>query len=204
MALSQAQLLKRKAKKKKARAEKSKSIQQESKLQYLSKWPIISAYAPFESRDGYTLQQALIVRQRPDGHYAVGMFLIDLLCLGVKNCFIKILPSYQLANFLENVEEGMPMDAVSPSYVATFIHKAVEYASSFGFKPEGDYQIMQEFLKGIPLDESLAFTFGENGKPVYVAGPHDSSEFVRKVMAKLDDAVGKDNYHYIIPMEAAD
>jgi hypothetical protein len=81
MALPQAQLLRRKAEKNKARAEKSRTIQQESRLRYIARWPIVFAYAPFHSREDYTLQYALIVRQRPNGLYAVGIFLIDTLCL---------------------------------------------------------------------------------------------------------------------------
>jgi hypothetical protein len=54
MALSHAQILKRKARKDKARAEKAKAIQQESHLRYRSQWPIVAAYAPFEPRDDYS------------------------------------------------------------------------------------------------------------------------------------------------------
>lgn len=203
MALSQAQLLKRKANKTKARAEKAKAIQQGSQLQYLPQWPIVSAYAPFEARDDYSLQNALIVRQRPDGQYAVALFLIDVLCLGVKDSFMRIMPSYQFAALLEKIETVMPMDPVPPSYVATFVHKAVEYAKSLGFEPRGDYQVVKEFLEGIPLDPSLTFTFGENGEPVYVAGPRDSPEFTKDVLAKLDKAVGRDHYKFIMPLEMA-
>jgi hypothetical protein len=201
MALSQAQLLKRKANKTKARAEKAKAIQQGSQLQYLPQWPIVSAYAPFGSRDDYTLQQALVVRQRPDGQYAVALFLIDVLCLGVKDSFMRIMPSYQFAALLEKIETVMTMDAVSPSYVATFVHEAVEYANSLGLEPGGNYRVVKESLDGIPLDPSLTFTFGENGEPVYIVGPHDSPEFSNRVIKKLNNTVGSNNYKFIVPME---
>jgi len=201
MALTQAQLLKRKAKKTKARAEKAKTIQQESHLRYLSKWPIVAAYAPLHPNDDLTLQYVLIVRQRPDGQYTVGSLLIDTLCLGVKDCFIKIIPSYQFVNMLEKIEEAMPMDVVPPSYVATFVHKAVEYAKNLGLNPRGDYQVLREFLDGVPLDESLTFTFGKDGKPIYIQGPQDSPEFSRKVIDKLNQTIGSENYEFVVSLE---
>jgi hypothetical protein len=190
MALSQAQLLKRKTQKNKERAEKAKSVQQESQLRYLSKWPIVSAYAPFDARDDYTMQYALIVRQRPNRQYVVGIFLIDTLCLGVKNCFMRVIRPHQLPSLLEKIETVMPMDTVSPSYVTTFVHKAVEYAKSLGFEPQGDYQVVKESLEGIPLDPSLTFTFGKDGEPVHTPEPYDSPEFSNNVLEKLNNTVG--------------
>jgi hypothetical protein len=201
MALSQAQRLKRKANKTKARTEKAKIIQQESHLRYLSKWPIIAAYAPFNARDDYTMQYALIVRQRPNGQYAVGIFLIDTLCLGVKNCFMRVIRPHQLPSLLEKIEAVIPTDVVSPSYAATFVHKALEYARSLGFEPQGDYQVVKQFLEGIPLDPSLTFTFGKDGKPVYIEGSRDSTEFVDNILEKLDNAVGRDHYKFVAPLE---
>ena len=199
MALSQVQLLRRKAKKNKARVEKTKSIQQESQLRYLSRWPIIFAYAPFHSREKHILQYAMIIRQCPNGLYAVGIFLIDTLCLGIKDSFMKIIPSHQFIDLLEKIDNSMSMDIVLPSYVATFVYKAVEYAQSLGFSPQGDYQVVKEFLDGVPLDLSLTFTFGENGEPVYIAGPNDSQKFINTILEKLDNAVGRENYKFVVP-----
>lgn len=205
MALSHAQILKRKARKDKARAEKAKAIQQESHLRYRSQWPIVAAYAPFEARDDYSLQNAIIVRQRPDGQYAVALFLIDVLCLGVKESFLKIMPSCQFAALLEKIEDIMPMDVVSPSYVATFVYKAVEYAENLGLDPRGDYKAAKKILEDISLDLSLSFTFGnEDGEPVYIAGVRDSREFADTILEKLDKAVGRDHYKYIVPVKGAE
>ena len=201
MALSPAQLLKRKQKKNKARAEKARITDQRSQLHNLPEWPIVGAYAPFHSRDEYTMQYALIVRQCPNGKVAVGAFLIDILCLGVKDCFLKVIPSYQLSELLGKIETTVPMDEVSPSYIATLVHEAVEYSRSLGLNPRGDYLAVKKFLEGIPLDPSLSFTFGENGQPVYVAGPNDSPEFSNAVLATLNNTVGEDNYKFVVPME---
>ena len=82
---------------------------------------------------------------------------------------MRTVTSCQFIDLLEKIEEIMPMDSVAPSYVATFVHKAIDYAKSLGFDPQGDYQVVKEFLEGIPLDLSLVFIFGENGEPVYTA-----------------------------------
>lgn len=199
MALPQVQLLRRKAKKNKARAEKARYIQQGPQLRYIARWPIIFSYAPFHSREDYTLQYVMVVRQCPNGLYAVGIFLIDTLCLGVKDCFMRTVTPYQFIDLLEKIEEIMPMDSVPPSYVATFVHKAVDYAKSLGFDPRGDYQVVKEFLKDVSLDLSLVFTFGEKGEPVYVREPHDSQEFANTVLEKLNSTVGEGRYQVITP-----
>lgn len=204
MALSPAQLLKRKQKKNKARTEKARAINQRSQLHHLPEWPIVGAYAPFHSRDEYTMQYSLIVRQCPNGKVAIGAFLIDLLCLGVKDSFMKIVPGYQLSEFLHKIENTMPMDEVPPAYIATLVHEAVNYSRGLGLNPRGDYLAAKKFLEGIPLDPSLTFTFGENGQPVYVAGPNDSPEFVNAVLATLSKTVGEDNYKFVVPMEVSD
>jgi hypothetical protein len=39
---------------------------------------------------------------------------------------------------------------------------------------------------------------GKDGKPYFVAGPYDDA---RKIMAKLEKAVGRDGFHFIMPLD---
>ena len=71
---------------------------------------------------------------------------------------------------------------------------AADYARGLGFDPHPD------FAKGASLlgeweSGSSDVTFGRDGKPMYINGPHDDAY---GIVAKLRTAVGDGNYDSLI------
>lgn len=90
------------------------------------------------------------------------------------------------------------MERVEASYVNTLIEKSAEYANQFGFKPHSDFSKARNLLRGIPIDEDQAFTFGRDGKPCYMQGPHESPADVKRIIKTLESNQGTENYHFLV------
>jgi len=52
---------------------------------------------------------------------------------------------------------------------------------------------------GIRSEEcERVFTYGQDGKPLFVQSPNDSPAFVRHVMDTLTRRLGKEGFHYLL------
>ncbi len=81
--------------------------------------------------------------------------------------------------------------------------RAVQYAQGLGLTPHSDYKKACRVLGGIRAEEcDRAFTYGHEGKPLFVQSPNDSPEYVQHMMATLTRRLGTDGFHYIL--EAGD
>ena len=80
--------------------------------------------------------------------------------------------------------------------VLRLVWRAVEYARGLGlgFEPADGFGAcaghLGQFAGLSPI------RFGRDGKPFYIAGPHDHAA---RVMRMLSRTVGQDNFHYLVP-----
>jgi hypothetical protein len=152
--------------------------------------------------------QVVVARQKAGdagGIITAGVFLVDAFCLGVKSAFLAKIPSSEWESKLERMFPD-ESEALSPACARKLIEGAIAYARSFGLEPHPDYQKTSHVLSGIDAGEcKTTFTFGQDGKPLYIQGPHDSPEFVSRVMASLNKhAGGTANFHFMIKAEDLD
>lgn len=134
-----------------------------------------------------------ISRKMPDGKLAVGCFLIDGMCLGVKDCYPLFCFPSQLSDIVERDPESL--HAVAPEMAKKFILGAIEFAKKFDFDPSPSFAKMEVIFNGI--DESLCvtdFAFGRDGQPVFISGPYDSPQRVGEIMEQLNATAGEGNY----------
>ena len=68
----------------------------------------------------------------------------------------------------------------------------VEYARKLGFEPHADYGRAAGYLGA--WDGECELTFGRDGKPMYIFGPHDDGE---KIIRKLRRRLGDGNYDFV-------
>ncbi len=146
------------------------------------------------------LIQVLIARQQPDGAICFGSYLIDRLCLGVKNTLAKAdqsLSIYENKIRATTFHAGSP-EKCSPELAHQMIYGSIEYAAKFGFSPEKDFDLSQYLLapRG-ELAQPYNLTFGKNGKPLFIAGPFDDAE---EIIKQLEKTAGPGNYDYVMPM----
>jgi hypothetical protein len=151
-------------------------------------------------KDDMGLVQILLARQQPDGDICFGVYLIDKYCLGLKNTFAN-------ANFSQTRYENEVRNRIFREQVPVecpielahqMIYEAIDYAAQFGFEPEKDFALSQYLLapRG-ELEEPYHLTFGKDGKPFFIAGPHDNAA---RIMRQLEKTAGPGNYHYLMPL----
>lgn len=169
-------------------------------------WPV---YEVLLSRD-WTKEAALITilvarRSVTSGKVAAALFLVDLACLGVKNAQVKLFSSVSEygAGLRAHALSLQPMAPADFNLVAKIIETGLEYAGRLGFKPDPVFGQAQHLLSGADpaACPTPVPTGGPEGKPFFVAGPHDDA---RRIMNQLVRTVGVGNFHYLMPAGATD
>ncbi len=126
----------------------------------------------------------------------------DVYCLGVKNVLgPDVTDELTLSRFLPDYYAAYPRGwQNAPIELAQHIvFGAVAYARRLGFEPSATFTHTADHL-GV-WEGPSAITFGKDGKPFYVSGPHDNP---RKVIKTLEHTVGPPpNFDYVITLEAA-
>ena len=151
----------------------------------------------WQKKDNMGLVEVLVARQQPDGNICFGVYLVDTFCLGLKNTFANA--GFSRSRYQSEVRNkvfraGKPVEC--PVELAhQMIYQSIEYAEQFGFEPEKDFAISQYLLapRG-ELEEPYKLTFGKDGKPFFISGPHDN---VARILRQLEKTAGPGNYDYL-------
>lgn len=151
-------------------------------------------------KDDLGLVQILVARQQPDGNICFGTYLIDKYCLGLKNTFANA--NFSRTRYRDEVynriSQRQELKECPAELAHQMIYASIDYAAQFGFQPEKDFAISQYMLapRG-ELEEPYHLTFGREGKPFFIAGPHDN---VTSVLRQLDKTAGPGNYNFLAPI----
>jgi hypothetical protein len=190
------------AKKKAKRNEKRTTLARQSsndptvQLATATSWAIEEALVP-ENLWDTGIGNLILARRHPSGRLVISCFLVDVFCLGVKNAFWRILGTFEYKDFLLKTEQHGKLEKVAPEFFAKLVYSAVEYAHSFGFLPHPDYRHAKMLLNGIDADScTTTFEFGKDGKPFYIAGPHESLATAKSIAQRIQKAGG----HYVVPL----
>jgi hypothetical protein len=160
------------------------------RLQRTESWPVLEAHVSAELWDegiGY----AVLARQEPDGEVVFASYLVDVLCLGVKDTFWR---TGTLADFRELVEEMdkiQSMRPINPPCLARLVLGAVAFAESFGFPPHPDFRHSSHLLDGIdPSACREHYTFGDDGRPYYMQGPNETTAQAMAIAQRMQEVGG--------------
>jgi hypothetical protein len=197
MSKNEARRQKQLAKKKAKRVEKRTEIARQSsdnpliRLAEAESWPIVDALVP-ESLWAQGIGQLLITRRLPDGRLAIANFLVDVFCLGVKNAYWNIISEWEFDKLKRKLEGMGPLHTVTPEQFAKLVYGAVDFAQAVGIVPHPEYRHAKLLLTGIdPSRCTDVFTYGRDGKPFFVNGPHDTPEKIKIIMHKIKLAGGE-------------
>lgn len=160
------------------------------RLEGAEAWPILAAWAPVEIAET-RMGVVLLARHARDGKIALASFLVDPYCLGVKDADWNIISEWEYDRTLRKNQSVQALHKVAPEFLAKLVYGAVDYAQSIGFAPHPDYHHAKMLLAGI--DPSICmetFTFGHDGKPLYINGPNDSLDRMKVIMHKVRLAGG--------------
>jgi hypothetical protein len=148
------------------------------------------------------MSQVLLSRELPNGWIAVGMFLVDRYCLGVKDAFGRVLTRAEYDNLYEELDEKIDLIELEPADARSLVEGAVEYALGLGLEPHPDYYRVKPIFGDIdPRDASERFEYGDEGKPHFIAGPNDTPQRCQRIMSILEHSCGSGGYHFTIPMD---
>ncbi|HZC27022.1 MAG TPA: hypothetical protein VE287_08355 [Actinopolymorphaceae bacterium] len=140
---------------------------------------------------GRGLAQVLVAREdRNGGKVSACGYLVDVYCLGVKNAVPPrrlsrpALLAFKQAFFgaYEDPHLEAPLELAQH-----LVYGAVEYARGLGFEPHPDFHAAANHL-GTWTGPS-AITFGREGKPFFIQGPHDDAIAITRT---LERTVGND------------
>jgi hypothetical protein len=147
------------------------------------------------------LANITVARKHTNGNLTVGLYLIDLKCLGVKDAhyFFNISES-QYRELLNDIEEQMETGPVSYTLAHNIIYAGIEFADDYGFKPHRDFTAVAQYILEEDTDdiELMEIECGKKGKPFYVQGPLDNDSRARQIIAQLERTAGPGNYHFIM------
>jgi hypothetical protein len=116
----------------------------------------------------------LVVRIMPNDHYVVGLFLVDIWYLGVKDAGLKVSASESDLQSMKFIfaESGLKCISIEYEDVRSIIFGGVQYAKNLDVDPHPDWIRAQCILES-SRSFNNKFKFGYKGKPRYVPGPYD-------------------------------
>lgn len=129
----------------------------------------------------------ILARGMATNHLAVGVFLVDTWCLGIKDTFFRPVDAEMFAKMIAGLGDAARLESVDPSYARKLLRDAAAWAASIGFSPHRDFAAVEQLFGDVRADACDAtFQFGREGKPFYLPGPNESPTQVRHRSRQLD------------------
>ena len=130
-------------------------------------------------------------------HFAVGIFLLDVFCLGIKDAMFRSLESDEFAMYVEVTNAGSPLVSIGPSDARKLLRDLAAWSQSIDFAPHRDFATVERIYGDVSADESEAdFQFGRDGKPLYIPGPFESATLIRRRIEQLQKHLGGDGFDF--------
>jgi hypothetical protein len=158
----------------------------------LGRWAPVGAWVT--AAPEYTgLVRVLILRRSPLG-LALGLYLVDLWCTGVKNAFVRELSAAEV----EELCASMPVTPCDIDLAASIVRAGQAYAEANGLPPRPEWTRTAPFLAGLPVEPREVAVGGPEGIPRYVAGPTDRASVI---LALLRRRLGPDGFDHVLPVD---
>lgn len=143
------------------------------------------------------LTSCFIIKKQPSGKFMFANFLVDRLCLGVKDTIVNC--NYfesDLKNIIyEMAVSQCDFEEVTEIYFNNLIFGAIDYAKELGFNTPKDFALAECFLnENLVNDDIDDIEMGWDSKPFFISGPFDDE---KRILAKLNASVGEGNYKYV-------
>lgn len=181
----------------------SSSLGTKNPVSLYSKYPIYECLIP-ENIFELGIGNVLISRRSPSGEIAVGAFIVDVYCLGVKNTLFTIVDENKYETVIKpqmSQNNECRFENTEPSCVRKLIEGSVKYAQDLGFSAHPDYKKHKIIFSDIDkLACSEKYTFGKEGKPRYINGPNETPKQSEKIIKQLGNVCGEGNFDYMLGM----
>ncbi|MCX6257048.1 MAG: hypothetical protein NTW49_03985 [Bacteroidia bacterium] len=120
------------------------------------------------------LAQIIITRRHSNGNITIGVYLVDLYALGVKDSFFRFnISAEKLEDMISQIESSSAMNEklIKTDYVLAhnIIYGAVEFADEYGYKPCREFDLTRFILEEDTEEiELIEIEFGKNGQPLLI------------------------------------
>ncbi len=148
----------------------------------------------FETGIGY----AILSRKLVTEEIAVGVFRMDVFCLGVRTAYAGILEPSAYEEKIRRSGAASRLTSIHPACCRKLVEQAVDFGARLGFAPHPAYEVAGKIFG--TLDAGVCprkFTFGKNGRPTFIPRPEDGPERRLKILESLQSTCGADGFDYI-------
>lgn len=137
----------------------------------------------------------VLARGATPHHVALGSFLLDTFCLGIKDVTFESVGGEYFQLYMDAMDAASPMVAVDPSYARKLLRDLAVWSRSIGFAPYRDFAAVERIFGDVNADASdEVFRFGHDGKPLYIPGPNDTAPLIRRRIEQLRKHLGDDGF----------
>ncbi|MDO8899371.1 MAG: hypothetical protein Q7V19_17090 [Bacteroidales bacterium] len=147
------------------------------------------------------IAQVVVARKHSNGNITAGFYLVDLYCLGVKDStFIFNNTEVEYNAMLNEYFPRKTRSSISYALAHNIIYAAIEFADSFGFKPEKTFTEVTQYILEEDTDEVelIDVECGYNGKPLFIKGPFDDKIKTNRIINQLEQTAGPNNYYVVL------
>jgi hypothetical protein len=194
--------LQRKAAKRKVKRQTTASAPKgrRAQLRTSGSWRLHESLLTKAWRNPGEMVQIVVARRSPRGQIAVGAFMVDLGCMGVKAAFGTLFDSEEdYREMRNNMRSHQDMTKADVNLVAKILRESIAYAKPLGFRPDPGYRDAVLVLGDADPDVcEKSIPLGKDGKPLFIPGPDDKVDLI---MAKLTRKLGPEGFNYIVPLE---
>jgi hypothetical protein len=171
-----------------------------ARLREAGGWRLHECLLTKDWQDTGQLTQILVARRSPARQIAVGAFMVDLGCLGVKAAFGRLFDTEgEYKELRDEMRSRQDMVRADVNLVAKIIREAITYAKALDFQPGPGYRDAMLVLGDADPDACKeSIPLGQDGKPLFIPGPDDK---VNLLMTKLTRKLGPDGFHFVIPVD---
>jgi hypothetical protein len=140
----------------------------------------------------------VISRKMPNDHIGFAIFLVDVFCLGVKNCLFAALPRGEYERKAGDLRQAEGLEPIQPACAVKLIENAVAYARDLGLSPHTEYTIMKKIFGDINAANcQQEFKFGKDGKPLYISGLHETTADSERIINILNKKLGNGGFDFM-------
>ncbi len=143
----------------------------------------------------------VVARRQPDDRVLYGVYLIDLYCLGIKDCYTRTdISPVQFERDLPQMCAQEP-EACPVEFAHELIYGAMEYAKGYGFDPTPEFNgSLGDKILDLPdaHPRTHGIEFGKDGKPFFAAGPYDDERKINRTLNTLHRTAGEGNFDYLV------
>lgn len=169
-------------------------------LQHAHEYPFLGCWV-MQGWQENGITPVVVAREQSADKVTYGVYLIDLYCLGVKD--VMTYTDVSRTAFQRKLPElcNSEPEPCSIEFAHEMIYGAIEYAKKYGLDPHPNFtsELADQILD--PPDAHPRqgnISFGRDGKPFYVSGPHDDDKKKDRIIKTLMRTAGKGNFDYLL------